>query len=144
MKKSLASRLEQYIKVLIARSENGQIEIQRAELAETFACAPSQVSYVLSTRFSQQDGYLVESRRGGRGYVRITELGNEGGLLDNEMLGQLLQEMRNNNLLSERETEMLKYIVLNIAGNLPTEYRIGVNQGIAIALREFLNRPAGV
>jgi len=139
MKKSLASRIEQYIKVLIARSEDGQIEIQRAELAETFACVPSQVSYVLGTRFSQKDGYFIESRRGSKGYVRIAEIRNKGGLLDNDLLLQLLEEMHNNNLLSGRETEMLKYIVLSVAVNLPAEYQIGVNQGIVTALREFLN-----
>lgn len=144
MKKSIASRIEQYIKVLIARSENGQIEIQRRELAETFACAPSQVSYVLGTRFSLKDGYLIESRRGGQGYVRIIEIKSEGGLFDNALLMQFIEEMRNKKLLNEREKEMLKHIVLNVAVNLPTEYRIRVNQAIATALRDFLNSGAGI
>lgn len=144
MKKSIASRIEQYIKVLIARSENGQIEIQRRELAETFACAPSQVSYVLGTRFSLKDGYLIESRRGGQGYVRIIEIKSEGGLFDNALLMQFIEEMRNKKLLNEREKEMLKHIVLNVAVNLPAEYRIRVNQAIATALRDFLNSGAGI
>ena len=66
MKKSLADRIEQYIKVLIDHSESNQIEIQRAELAETFNCVPSQVTYVLATRFTEREGYVTISRRGGK------------------------------------------------------------------------------
>jgi acyl-CoA hydrolase len=74
VKKSLADKIEQYLKVLIDRSEGKQIEIQRAELAETFSCVPSQVTYVISTRFQEKFGYRTESRRGGKGFVRITRL----------------------------------------------------------------------
>jgi transcriptional regulator CtsR len=72
VKKSLADKIEQYLKVLIDRSEGKQIEIQRAELAETFSCVPSQVTYVISTRFQEKFGYRTESRRGGKGLLRLT------------------------------------------------------------------------
>ena len=52
-------------------SENGCAELQRTELASRFSCVPSQISYVISTRFSPEHGYIVESRRGGGGYIRI-------------------------------------------------------------------------
>ena len=58
----------------------GELELQRAdlaqrnELAEYFGCAPSQINYVLATRFSPDHGYLIESRRGGGGYIRITRV----------------------------------------------------------------------
>ena len=52
-------------------SEQQALELRRNELAERFGCAPSQISYVLSTRFSPEQGYIVESRRGGGGYIRI-------------------------------------------------------------------------
>jgi transcriptional regulator of stress and heat shock response len=139
MKKSLASGIEQYIKVLITRSEQGQIEIQRAELAETFACVPSQISYVLSTRFSPQDGYCVESRRGGQGYIRISAIRKECELFDNAQLLQFLEELKNKKLLNQWETEMLKNIVLNAGEDLPAEDKLKVNQGIVTALRNFLN-----
>ncbi len=51
---------------------NGSTEIQRNELAETLGCVPSQINYVISSRFTPEHGYLVESRRGGGGYIRIT------------------------------------------------------------------------
>ena len=54
--------------------EGGSAELQRSNLAEKFRCVPSQINYVISTRFSPEHGYLVESRRGGNGYIRITRV----------------------------------------------------------------------
>ena len=56
---------------------NGCAELQRAELANRFKCVPSQINYVISTRFSPEHGYIVESRRGGGGYIRITRVSME-------------------------------------------------------------------
>lgn len=55
-------------------AENGVLEVQRSELAQRFNCVPSQINYVMSTRFSPERGYIVESRRGGNGYIRITRV----------------------------------------------------------------------
>ena len=52
----------------------GTAEMQRSELASRFNCVPSQINYVISTRFSPEHGYIVESRRGGGGYIRITRV----------------------------------------------------------------------
>lgn len=53
---------------------NGVLELQRSDLAQRFGCVPSQINYVMSTRFSPEHGYIVESRRGGNGYIRITRV----------------------------------------------------------------------
>ena len=53
---------------------DGVLELQRSDLAQRFGCVPSQINYVMSTRFSPERGYLVESRRGGGGYIRITRV----------------------------------------------------------------------
>ena len=53
---------------------DGCAEVQRASLADKFGCVPSQINYVISTRFSPEHGYIVESRRGGGGYIRITRV----------------------------------------------------------------------
>jgi len=53
---------------------NGSAEIQRNELASTLGCVPSQINYVITSRFTPEQGYLVESRRGGGGYIRITRI----------------------------------------------------------------------
>ncbi|MGI5978937.1 MAG: CtsR family transcriptional regulator [Oscillospiraceae bacterium] len=58
----------------ILEDEGGSAELQRSILAEKFRCVPSQINYVISTRFSPEHGYLVESRRGGNGYIRITRV----------------------------------------------------------------------
>ena len=55
-------------------SAGGIAELQRAALAEMFGCVPSQINYVITTRFSPEHGYVVESRRGGGGYIRITRV----------------------------------------------------------------------
>ncbi len=63
-------------------AEDGVVEVQRSDLAERFHCVPSQINYVMSTRFSPERGYIVESRRGGNGYIRITRVRvNHQGLM---------------------------------------------------------------
>jgi transcriptional regulator CtsR len=54
--------------------DDGYAEMQRSEIAQRFNCVPSQINYVISTRFSPEHGYIVESRRGGSGYIRITRI----------------------------------------------------------------------
>ena len=56
------------------RSMNGEAEIRRNELATTLGCVPSQINYVITSRFTPEQGYIVESRRGGGGYIRITRI----------------------------------------------------------------------
>ena len=58
----------------ILEDAGGIAELQRATLAERFCCVPSQINYVISTRFSPEHGYIVESRRGGGGFIRITRV----------------------------------------------------------------------
>jgi Transcriptional repressor of class III stress genes len=67
---SLADFIEQYLRGILL--QNKMIELQRRELAKMFRCAPSQINYVLETRFNLAHGYIVESKRGGGGYIRIT------------------------------------------------------------------------
>ena len=59
----------------------GTAELQRAELASRFNCVPSQINYVIATRFSPEHGYVVESRRGGGGFIRITRVEMEPEML---------------------------------------------------------------
>ena len=56
---------------MLNESEVNTAEIQRNEFANLFGCAPSQINYVLSSRFTPEHGYIIESRRGGGGYIRI-------------------------------------------------------------------------
>lgn len=70
----MADLIEAYLKELLRDNPHGIIEIRRRELADQFRCVPSQINYVLETRFPFEKGYLVESRRGGGGYIRIMRL----------------------------------------------------------------------
>lgn len=63
--------IARFITQAIEQSDSGFAELQRGALAEMFSCVPSQINYVISTRFSPEHGYMVESRRGGGGYIRI-------------------------------------------------------------------------
>ena len=65
--------IEEFIKDLFD-DNNEYIEIQRNELAEKFNCVPSQINYVISTRFRPSQGYYVESKRGGGGHIRIKKI----------------------------------------------------------------------
>lgn len=69
----ISDSIARYILETLSESE-GKAELQRAELAQRFRCAPSQINYVITTRFSPEHGFLVESRRGGNGYIRITRV----------------------------------------------------------------------
>ena len=69
----LSDHIEEFIKELFIEDE-GMAELQRNELAQKFNCAPSQINYVLTTRFSPNRGYVTESRRGGGGYIRVIRL----------------------------------------------------------------------
>ena len=82
----LSNIIEEFIKELFQRTEDGIIEIQRNELAEYFDCAPSQINYVLTTRFTPYMGYYVESKRGGGGYIRIMKVEFDTETTINELI----------------------------------------------------------
>ncbi len=116
----LTNSIEEYIINLLEMS-NGMVEIQRSILAEHFSCAPSQINYVLTTRFTPYKGYYVESRRGGGGYIRIieVEMTDDYSLYTRE-IGEELTALRakdfissllNQNRISEREAKMLSLLL---------------------------------
>ena len=70
----LSDSIESFIKQMMGTAEEDGIELRRNELAEYFHCAPSQINYVLSTRFTPEHGYMIESRRGGGGCIRIVHV----------------------------------------------------------------------
>ena len=91
----LSDSIESFIKAMLA-DEATEVELKRNELAEYFGCAPSQINYVLATRFSPDHGYLTESRRGGGGHIRIVRVVETGSsrlmYLINERIGDSLTE----------------------------------------------------
>ena len=107
----LSDSIEQFIKTMLAQEEQ-EVELKRNELAEYFGCAPSQINYVLATRFTPDHGYIIESRRGGGGYIRIFRMQQDTGkqlvYLLNERIGDLISVLSANHLIQQlREREIV-------------------------------------
>lgn len=77
----VSDRIEAFITELLKEDTDEWLELKRNELASVFGCVPSQINYVISTRFNLERGYIVESRRGGGGYLRIKQLKDTDGLV---------------------------------------------------------------
>ncbi len=106
----LSDTIENFIKSLMSEYE-GRIELQRNELAQHFNCAPSQINYVLATRFTPDRGYIIESRRGGGGYIRVVRLNVD----EPDELLQLVTE-RIGDAISERDAmDVISRLVENEA-----------------------------
>lgn len=101
--------------------EGGMLEIQRNNIAEKFSCAPSQINYVLTTRFTPYKGYYVESRRGGGGFIRIVRveitdsdklkyiLEDEiGDSITKDKADAIINELLANEIITEREGEIIR------------------------------------
>lgn len=82
----LSDLISQTILDLLNQSKDGEAEIKRNELANNLGCVPSQINYVLSSRFTPEQGYIVESRRGGGGYIKITKVQFSGGSSSNALM----------------------------------------------------------
>ena len=106
----LSDSIENFIKTLLTE-DSTEVELKRNELAEYFGCAPSQINYVLATRFSPDHGYLTESRRGGGGYIRIVRVVQSGSqrlmYLVNERIGDTLTEEECSRLISQLEDQQI-------------------------------------
>ncbi len=118
---NLADIIENFIlRELYQEGEAGYL-VQRNELAEHLDCAPSQISYVLSTRFTPERGYLVQSRRGSGGFVRILRLNEELPRGSKEKEQQppkqpptaegLLKTLQEERVITQRERRLLAYFL---------------------------------
>jgi len=126
----LSDSIERFIKELMCEEQH--IELRRNELAQHFGCAPSQINYVLATRFSVDHGYIIESRRGGGGYVRIVRMQEreEGNLLeallnrvgnsvDEDTANAIITHLKDLKLVSQNEAMLIRAAVSRNALALP-------------------------
>lgn len=74
MMKNISDIIEEYLKKVLELSNQDILEIKRSEIADKFQCVPSQINYVINTRFTIERGYVVESKRGGGGFIRIMKI----------------------------------------------------------------------
>ncbi len=121
---NLSDIIEKYIMEQMKNAEQDIVEIQRNILANQFNCVPSQINYVLSTRFNFEKGYVVESRRGGGGFVRIYRIpyNNKAYLLHNiyNMIGDdisqpkaasIISRLIEEKIITRREGEIMLAII---------------------------------
>lgn len=102
----LSNSIEEFLNELIFES-GGVVEIQRSKISDQFNCAPSQINYVLTTRFTPFKGYYVESRRGGGGYIRIVKVKIED---DDERLDRFL-DFVGNSITKNNSDDLLEELV---------------------------------
>ncbi|RIV24502.1 CtsR family transcriptional regulator [Alicyclobacillaceae bacterium I2511] len=123
MANNISDVIERYLKRILQQSQSGMVELQRGDLAELFQCVPSQINYVISTRFSVDYGYVVESKRGGGGYIRIRKVELDpttplsriaqsiGHTLSQREAEAIVESLLRENLLTRREYSLLKTVV---------------------------------
>ncbi len=127
----LSNIIERFIKSMLEMAEDSTIEIQRNELAEKFDCAPSQINYVLTTRFTPYQGYYIESRRGGGGYIKIIKVGIDENEDINNIIVDIIGESITKNkayhiidglieeeFISKREGDIIKAAIGDRALNI--------------------------
>ena len=95
----------------LLREHEDTILVQRNELAERLECAPSQISYVLSTRFTPEKGFMVQSRRGSGGFVRIVRMESAARAQQAPTSLELVQHLQQQKVITEREGALLQYML---------------------------------
>lgn len=121
---NMSDIIEQYIKQLFEETKEDVVEIQRANIAQRFDCVPSQLNYVIKTRFTNEHGYEIESKRGGGGYIRITKIETKdhasyikrlmdliGPTLSQQQAYYIIDGLLDNQLITEREAKLIAAVV---------------------------------
>ena len=141
--------IEEFIKDLL-EGDDEFVEIKRNELAEHFHCVPSQINYVISTRFKPSQGYYVESKRGGGGNIKIRKINNDKsdylmyiinnigkGITSNDV-DILLSDFLTYNIISEKEAKLLKVAtsdnVLKLDSKIKDEVRARILKNMLLNL----------
>ena len=132
----LSDIISQKIIEMLDNSDEGIAEIQRNELAESVGCVPSQINYVLSSRFTPEHGYIIESRRGGGGYIRITRIrlskssaimhiiNSMGSRIDIAAARIIIENCIHSELISEEAAALMEAAINgNVFRNIPVEVR---------------------
>ena len=111
--RNLADAIENFIIQEFMNDRDDALLVKRSDLAEKLSCAPSQISYVLSTRFTPERGFIVESRRGSGGFVRIVRVvPKEEVVPEKEPTAmELVQHLAQKRMITVREQRLLKFIL---------------------------------
>lgn len=121
-----ADTIEEFILRRLSEQNDGQVELKRTELADEAGCVPSQISYVLNTRFTHDRGFIVESRRGLGGYIKITVVE------DTELKKQKLYDSMMKDTTAETPFEDVKNMFdFLLKNNIISRREAGILTGIA-------------
>lgn len=131
------------IRQMLSEADDGCAEIQRNELASRVGCVPSQINYVITSRFTPENGYLVESRRGGGGYIRITRVKFDrlqtlmhvincvGDSLDCESARVFIGNMNDNGIIDDASAELMRAALSDTSyRGVPQELRDGLRASV--------------
>ena len=154
----ISDSIESFIKNMLGE-DSDEVELKRNELAEYFGCAPSQINYVLATRFSPSQGYLTESRRGGGGYIRIVrvvETGPQrmaylvrdriGDSLSEEQAQRIIASLRESGMASPEEADLMsaalspKALAVPLSPEMKATLRARIMKSMILALANKGNR----
>ena len=138
----MSDLVAEYINRLID-SQDGAAEIRRNELAAALGCAPSQINYVITSRFTPEHGYIVESRRGGGGFIRITRIRTTrsgavmhivnavGRTLDKSAAEIMLANMLDREIIDARTARLMAAALSDRAlADVPQAYRDAVRAAL--------------
>ena len=127
---SISDIIENFI--IRTMGDDDTVDISRNELASFFSCAPSQINYVLETRFTVDKGYIKESHRGGGGFIKITKIKFEdddyikslvlesvGDELTEKRMVQILSRLIREEVITEKEGEMVKICLCDDSLSMP-------------------------
>ena len=124
----ISDLIEDFIKDMLKTED--ELEIQRNELAEHFNCVPSQINYVISTRFKPSQGYYVESRRGGGGHINITQsnylmhiITSIGDTLTSKEVDIFISNLLSDEIVTKKEAKLLKVATSDNVLNVPIDIK---------------------
>ncbi|WP_342716605.1 transcriptional regulator CtsR [Bacillus paramycoides] len=121
--RNISDIIEQYLKQVIDLSNNNVIEIKRNEIADRFECVPSQINYVINTRFTLERGFVVESKRGGGGYIRIIKVKLHD---DIDIINQMLHMIDHSVAQGNAESMIIRLIEEGIITNREAKLMLSV------------------
>ena len=150
MMSNIADMIESYILRQLASRQDGQVELRRTEIADEISCAPSQISYVLSTRFTQDKGFVVESRRGLGAFIRIVQmplrdlvyedmLSKINVETDMETVQSLVHYLAQHGMVETREAALLMQVVTGLfhSETLAAKERVQMLKTMILTLENF-------
>ncbi|MCP3029533.1 CtsR family transcriptional regulator [Halobacillus sp. A5] len=145
--RNISDIIEEYLKNTLEENQKHTIEIKRSEIADQFQCVPSQINYVIKTRFTVEKGYIVESKRGGGGFIRIKRVQHrsESQMFDDiihmiqpelsqSVAVDIIERLKDHESITEREARMMASVMEREVLAFPLPLRDEIRSRILTAM----------